>query len=154
MILVVFGHGLRASEVVAIKAGNLRDGYLTADRLKGSLKTVQPLIAHPDPLLDEKKALFDFTRGMTRNQRLFPVTRMQFWRIVSRHTKAAGIAEHLDHPHAPKNTIAMQCIKKAGIVNTRQWLGHMSIASTGQYLRVTDGQAATAVSKALGARRV
>jgi integrase/recombinase XerD len=152
MILVAFWHGLRASELVAIKANSIRDGYLTVKRLKGSLKTVQPLISHSDPLFDEKTLLFDYTREMHLNQRLFKVDRVTFWRIVRRHALAAGIAAHKAHPHSLKHTIASQTIQSAGIENTRQWLGHKSIASTGEYLRVTDGQAATAVSKALGAR--
>ncbi len=152
MILVAFWHGLRASEVIAITPNSLRDGHITMKRLKGSLKTVQPLIEHEDPLLNEKAPLIEFARGMHRNQKLFPISRQHFWRIVSKHTRAAGLPKHMGHPHILKHTIAMQSIESAGIENTRQWLGHKSIASTGAYLRVTDGQAATAVTKALGAR--
>jgi integrase len=154
MILVAFWHGLRASEVVGIKANSIQDGFLTVKRLKGSLKTVQPLISHKDPLLNEKKALFDYTAGMHGNQKLFPISRSQFWRVMVKHCEAAGIPRHKAHPHSLKHAIAMQSIQLAGIENTRQWLGHKSISSTGEYLRVTDGQAATAVSKALGARPV
>jgi integrase/recombinase XerD len=154
MILVAFWHGLRASELIGLKANSIRDGYLTVPRLKGSLKTVQPLISHPDHLFDEKKLLFEFTRGMHGNQRIFPVGRLQFWRIVRKHCAAAGIPMHKAHPHALKHTIAMQTIESAGIEHTRQWLGHKSISSTGEYLRVTDAQAGTRVSRALGARPV
>lgn len=154
MILVAFWHGLRASEVVAITADSLRDGFLTVERLKGSLKTVQPLIRHSNPLFDEKRALIEYARGMQANQRLFPVCRTQFWRIVARHAARAGIPKHLSHPHILKHTIAVKTIKSAGIENTRQWLGHKSLGSTGAYLRVTDEQAAAAVTKALRGRRV
>jgi integrase len=154
MVLVTFWHGLRASEVVGLTANSIQDGYLTVKRLKGSLKTVQPLISHEDPLFDEKSALFEYTRGMASVQKIFPIGRVQFWRVVAKHAAAAGLPKHKRFPHMLKHTIAMQTIESAGIENTRQWLGHKSIASTGEYLRVTDGQAATAVSKALGARRV
>jgi integrase/recombinase XerD len=153
MILVAFWHGLRASELVAITPNSLRDGHLTVSRLKGSLKTIQPLIGHPDPLFDEKAALLDYTQGMHANQKLFPVGRTQFWRIVAKHAKAAGVPAHLAHPHALKHTIAMETIVSAGIENTRQWLGHKSISSTGEYLRVTDDAAATAVIAATGGTR-
>ena len=53
MILVGYWHGLRASEVVGLTAGSIVDGHITVARLKGSLKTCQPLVKHADPLLDE-----------------------------------------------------------------------------------------------------
>ena len=152
MILVAFWHGLRASEVVAIKAGSLADGHITVKRLKGSMKTVQPLVGHADPLFDERSALTKFALNVPNNQRLFPVGRVQFYRIVRRHALAAGLAKHLAHPHILKHTIAMQTIESAGIENTRQWLGHKSMSSTGEYLRVTDEQASKAVMRSLGGR--
>lgn len=152
MILVAFWHGLRASELIGLTANSIKDEYLTVKRLKGSLKTVQPLISHPDKLFDERKLLFDYTCGMHGNQRLFPVSRISFWRIMRKHCLAAGIPEHKAHPHALKHTIAAQTIEHAGIENTRQWLGHKSISSTGEYLRVTDAQAGARISQALGAR--
>jgi type 1 fimbriae regulatory protein FimB len=152
MILVGFWHGLRASEVISLRLKDIRDGFLTVKRLKGSLKTVQPLVGHEDPLLDEKKALTDYVVGMHLNQFLFPVGRRAFWSIVVKHARAAGIPKHLGHPHALKHTIAHQIIESAGIENTRQWLGHKSISSTGEYLRVTDDKAGAAVMLALGGR--
>ena len=148
MILLAFRHGLRASEVVGLTADNVRDGFVTVQRLKGSLRTVQPLLAHAEPLLDEKNALFEFTREMAGNQRLFPVTRVRFWQIVQQHARAAGLPKHKGHPHILKHSIAMQIIDSAGIQNTRQWLGHKSISSTGEYLKVSDEQAAEAVARA------
>jgi integrase/recombinase XerD len=150
LILLAFWHGLRASEVVAIKANDIRDGYLTVRRLKGSLKTVQPLIFHEDSMFNERSALIEYLRGMHANQRVFPLSRTQFWRIVQKHAIAAGIPKHKAHPHALKHTIAAQSIESAGIQNTRQWLGHKSLSSTGEYLRVTDDAAGAAVCRALG----
>ena len=150
MILVAYWHALRASEVVNLQADNICDGHITVQRLKGSLKTTQPLMEHGNPLLDEKKGLSDFTRGMHGNQMLFPITRERFWQIVQQHAKAAGIPKHKRHPHVLKASIAMQIIHSAGIENTRQWLGHKNISSTGEYLKVTDDEAARAVRGALG----
>lgn len=154
MILVAFWHGLRASEVVRIKANDIENGFLTVRRLKGSMKTTQPLIEHTDPLFDERLALVEYTRGMSGNQNIFDLGRTQFWRILRMHSSTAGIPKHKAHPHILKHTIAMQTIESAGIENVRQWLGHKSMSSTGAYLRVSDGAAATAVSKAFGARPV
>lgn len=149
MILVAFWHGLRASEVVELTRNSVRDGHLTVARLKGSMRTVQPLMEHADPLLNEKTALVEFTREMAGNQKLFPITRQHFWRLMQRYSKASGIARHKAHPHTLKHSIAMQTIQTAGIENTRQWLGHKSISSTGSYLRVTDEDAGAAIAQAI-----
>lgn len=154
LILVAFWHGLRASEVIAIKADDICDGYLTVKRLKGSLKTKQPLMSHQDSMFSERVALIEYIEGMHGNQRVFGIARTQFWRIIQKHAKAAGIPRHKAHPHALKHTIAAQMIESAGIQNTRQWLGHKSISSTGEYLRVSDDLAASAASRAMGGRPV
>jgi integrase len=149
MILVGFAHGLRPSEVVGLKADDIRDGHLDVQRLKGSMRTVQPLVEDENPLLNERTALFDYTVGMLGNQRLFPISRRQFGRLFERYGKAAGIPRHLCHPHILKHSIAMQTIQLAGIENVRQYLGHKSISSTGAYLKVSDADAAGAIKNAL-----
>ena len=151
LILVAFWHGLRASEVTGMTAACIQDGFLTIARLKGSLKTTQELMGHADPLLDERKALIDFVRGMHGNQRVFPISRVQFWRLVQQHAKAAGIPRHKAHPHVLKHSIAMQTIDRAGIHRVRKHLGHKSISSTGAYLEVSDGQASEAIRRAVEA---
>ncbi|HZR57037.1 MAG TPA: tyrosine-type recombinase/integrase [Terriglobales bacterium] len=145
MILVSYWHGLRASEVVGLKRSNFRDGHLTLQRLKGSLKTVQPLVENNNPLLNEKASLERRIAELAPRELVFDISRVQFWRLIQKHGKAAGIPSHKLHPHILKHSIAMQTIQIAGIENVRQWLGHKSIASTGAYLRVSDEQAASAI---------
>lgn len=149
MILVAFQHGLRASEVTGFTRDAVRDGYLTIQRLKGSNKTTQPLVDHPDPLFNERAALEEFIGNQTGNGPVFNVSRVQFFRLFRRHAKAAGIPAHKQHPHVLKHSIAMQSLKLAGIENVRQHLGHKSLSSTGAYLRVSDEEAARAVRSAL-----
>jgi integrase len=149
MMWLAFVCGLRASEVVALTRHNFDGEHITVQRLKGSNKTTQPLPKHSDPLLNGRKSLFDFLLNLRGNQRLFPVTRVRFWQLVQEHGKTAGIPKHLRHPHVLKHSIAMQTIERAGIENVRQHLGHKSIGSTGEYLKVTDRAAAAAVEGAL-----
>lgn len=148
MILVAFLHGLRASEVTGLKADNVVDGYLTVQRLKGSLKTSQQIVASDDWIFDERP-LIEFARRTPPNQTLFKIGRSQFWRIVRKYARAAGIPAHKAHPHALKHSIAMQTIHSAGVEHVRQHLGHKSLSSTGEYLRVSDDQASAAIRKAL-----
>ncbi len=150
MILVGYWHGLRSSEVIGITASCIADGHLTVARLKGSLKTVQPLVEHADPLLNEAVGLFEFSREMHGNQKLFPISRIQFYRLFRDYSATAGIARRNSHPHILKHSIAMQSIGNAGIENVRQYLGHKSISSTGAYLKVDDRSSSSAVTGAVG----
>jgi integrase/recombinase XerD len=149
MMLVGFWHGLRASEVVGLKRENVHDESLTIQRLKGSKKTTQPLVVHEDPLLDEAKALIDWSLKTPGNQKLFRVSRQHFWRLFQKYAEIAGLPEHKRHPHCLKHTMGRQMIHSAGIENTRQYLGHESIASTGEYLEVDDEDAAEAMRRAV-----
>ena len=139
MIHTSYMHGLRASEVVGLTTSNIRDGFLIVQRLKGSLRTVQPA----------SHVLIDFVSDLAIGKKVFPITRRQFQRIIHKYGKLAGIPEHKCHPHVLKHSIAMHTIKRAGIENVRQYLGHRSLASTGAYLRVSDEAASQAVATAL-----
>ena len=150
MMLVGYWHGLRASEIAGLVPANIRSGFLDVARLKGSNRTIQPLVSDADPLLDEAAALIDLAASKSSvNQRLFKIGRIQFWRLVRRFGVAAGIPEHKCHPHILKHTIAMQSIQNAGVENVRQYLGHKSGNSTMAYLKVSDGEASAAVVGAL-----
>ncbi len=131
-------HGLR-SEVVGLTTTNVRDGFLILQRLKGSLKTVQP--ASP--------VLIDFVFTLEPGEKIFPLSRRQFQRVVHKYGRLSGIPDHKCHPHVLKHSIAMHTIRQAGIENVRQYLGHRSLASTGAYLKVSDEAASRAVALAL-----
>jgi len=58
MFLMAYWHGLRSSEVCALKLADVKADSLTVQRLQGSLKTVQPLYRdRHKPLLDEVAAV-------------------------------------------------------------------------------------------------
>ena len=60
MILLAFRHGMRASEITGLelKDLDLKSGEIIIRRLKGSLKTTQPLAdLQGQPLLSEKRVL-------------------------------------------------------------------------------------------------
>lgn len=145
MILVPYWHGLRASEVVAITRDDIRDGFLTVRRLKGSNKTTQPLVSHPETLLNERDPLIDFAIRSKFNQPLFKMRRESFSRLFRRHAERAGLPAHKCHPHVLKHSIAMDIVHSAGVENTRIWLGHKSLSSTGEYAKPTEQDAASAV---------
>jgi integrase len=151
IILVSYLHGMRASETVG-KRGltnrDIRDGEIVIRRLKGSLKTIHPLVSSTDPLFDEKPALEALAASTTGV--LFPITRQQFWNIMQAHGIEAGIKKTMAHPHISKHSIAMHGIKQAGVENLQQFLGHKNGNSTMQYLRTDDETASKAMFAAVG----
>lgn len=149
MILVAFHHGLRVSELISIQPHDIRDGHLSVHRLKGSNHTTQVLIEHPDPLLDEVSGLNEYLRKSKNGEPIFPISRRQFGRIMETHGAAAGLPRHKCKPHVLKHTCAMLHISKAGIENVRAWLGHKSLSSTGEYLKVSDEEAGRAIIRSL-----
>ena len=65
MIHTAYMHGLRASEIVGLTTSNVRDGFLIVQRLKGSLRTVQPA----------SHVLVDFVSNLAAGEKVFPLTR-------------------------------------------------------------------------------
>jgi integrase len=148
MVLVAFNHALRVSEVTNLTGRDIQDGHVSVQRLKGSMKTIQPFVASPDPLLDESVRLAELARTVGRTERLFPMTRNGVYKLIQRAGKVAGLPEHLLFPHALKHSAAMAVIGQ-GIEFTRQYLGHVSIASTGAYVQVSDQDASAAFQRAM-----
>lgn len=147
MVLVAFYHGLRISELINLKGRDIQDGYVSVQRLKGSLKTIQAFITSHDPEMDEAEPLTMLSVTTKMDELVFPMTRNGFHKLIRRAGTAAGIPQHKLHAHALKHGCAMILIKK-GIEYTRQHLGHRSISSTGEYLRVSDEQASKAAQEA------
>lgn len=149
LILVTYLHALRASEATEFTADNMKDGYLTIQRKKGSLRTIQPLVEHENPLLNEKPALIELARKVPFGRPLFKMSTVQFWRLMQRYGKQAGIAQHRCHPHILKHTMCSHLIGKVDIAVIREWAGHSNLSSTGFYLRLNSGQVSAAVKMAL-----
>jgi integrase len=140
MIQSAYLHGLRATEVVKLKAGSIRDGYLTVQRGKGSKKTTQPLIKSDDPLFDEATTLLNFIAGMPPEQMIFSVSRLTLWRAFQKHGRTAGVPAHLCHPHAAKHGCGKSLSKKLHLAEVQKWMGHVSGASTMIYMEPDDAE--------------
>lgn len=149
MIKVGFLHGLRVSELINLKREDVWGGFVKVQRLKGSLKTVQPWVQHPDPELSEAEDLTKLAKVLKPGERLFQMTRFGVYKLIKRAGTRAGIPDHKLHPHVLKHTCAMVGINTMGIHLVRQYLGHKSISSTGEYLKETDEAASSAFAGAL-----
>ena len=125
MILVAASHGLRVSEVTNLTGKDIQDGFVSVKRLKGSYHTIQPYVAHADPMLDESRPLAELSRTVKDDERLFPMTRSGVLKLMQRAGAKAGIPEHLLFPHVLKHTCGKAVIGQ-GIEFARQYLGHKS----------------------------
>ncbi len=148
-IVVGLWHGLRASEILALNGKSLRHGHVDVKRLKGSLHTIQRYQYHPDPELNEKAMLEEIVPTMEDSELLINMTRSGLLKLIKRACERAGINAFKAHTHVLKHSCGAIAIK-AGIENARQRLGHKSIASTGEYVRVSDDKAADAIDAILG----
>lgn len=150
MILVAYLHGLRASEVVDLKPANVKDGYLSVLRLKGSEATTQPLLHSLNPLLSERQAMIEQALNTPYFRPLFNVTRQTFFNLIRRYGKAAGIPAHQQHPHILKHTCGDHMYEKTkSLAITQKWLGHKSGTSTLVYLNTSQAKADAAAVEAL-----
>jgi integrase/recombinase XerD len=148
MFLVAYWHGMRASEVVKLQRIAIANGQITIHRLKGSDTTTQPLVEDDDPLLDERAALETLAQSTPPTSPIFPFSRVHYFRLFRKYAKRAGLPAHKWHPHSLKHSVARHHIREMGIENMRRYLGHKSMASTGEYLKVTDEEASAAMTRA------
>jgi type 1 fimbriae regulatory protein FimB len=161
MILVAYKHGLRASEVCGLKLAdiNIKNGTISAERLKGSLHTIQQLMPQRgQPLLDEIAALKEWLRirpadagdSLFTSQKGGHLSRGQFFAIFRDIAERAGLPASKRHPHCLKHSLATHLISaKTNLAVVGQYLGHKSISSTMKYISVSDRQASDAARDAL-----
>jgi len=140
---------LNCGQFSLLSLRDFADGYITIKRLKGSLNTTHPLFKADEPLLDVRRAVAAWLKEIPKGGLLFPITRQHFHRLFQGYCKEAGIPKPLPHPHTLKHSVAMELVKKVGIQDLRQFIGHKSLNSTGMYLRVSNQEASAAVAKAM-----
>jgi len=162
MILLAFKHGLRPSEVCELRLSDidLKNGIITVNRKKGSLKSAQNLLDQPgQPLLSEKRVLRAWLeerqRYHDRSDYLFlsqkggKLDRSTFYRVFQSLAKEAGLPVTKQHPHCLKHSLGFFLVDEGvPLPEIQQALGHKSLASTGVYLKVTDERANRAVARA------
>jgi type 1 fimbriae regulatory protein FimB len=162
MILLAFKHGLRASEVCALKTSDidLKNGTIVIRRLKGSLKSSQDLLDLPgQPLVSEKRVLKtwmeeretyrDQSDYLFLSQKGGQMDRSAFYRLFSQIAERAGLSVGKRHPHCLKHSLGFYLVDLGvPLPSIQQTLGHKSLASTGVYLKVTDARANRDTAKA------
>lgn len=154
MFLLAFKHGLRASEISRLLLSDVRNGEIDVRRLKDSLHTVQPLLSHENPLLDEKRVLNAWLRerGDADSQLLFTgrngsgICRQQVYNLFYDIAMRAGIDRDRRFPHIWKHSLGYHLIHNGvDLAYVQQALGHKHISSTVRYTHVSQAEAAVKV---------
>lgn len=123
MLLVTFNHGLRVSETLSLTRENIRHGYISVERGKGSLACQHPLLPNERPALEKLAA--------DAAGRLFPISRMTFWRKMNKYGEAAGLPEFLRHPHSLKHTTGrLGFVGGMSVPDLVAYLGHKNPANS------------------------
>jgi integrase/recombinase XerD len=144
MLEVLYGAGLRVSELAALKAAevNLGDGFLVC-RGKGGKERIVPLgrsaaaavgrwLAEARPLVDAdgREELFLSRRGR-------PFTRQGVWKLLRKHAAKAGLAAKV-YPHVLRHTFATHLLERGADLRAVQlMLGHSQITTTQIYTHVS-----------------
>ncbi len=129
MIMVLYGTGLRISELLSLTAKDvdLNTGLMRVKGKGGKYRTV-PI--HPTlyPVLE---------RRMAGGDRLFPVDRYRAYRLIKRaFEKVAGL--YGVHPHVLRHTFATHLLEGGADLKTvQELLGHASIGTTEIYTKVS-----------------
>jgi len=144
MLEVLYGTGLRVSELVGLRLGDLRldAGYLRCWG-KGSKERVVPLGGEADARLQRylAEARPILLRGL-RSDTLFvnhrggTLTRQGFWKIIKGYGVSAGISSALS-PHLVRHAFATHLLENGADLRALQiLLGHADISTTQIYTHV------------------
>ena len=144
MLEVLYATGLRASELLRLRLGDLHldAGYLRCMG-KGSKERVVPLGGEADATLQRylaqaRPALLQGKRTdvLFVNLRGRPLTRQGFWKIARRYGVQAGISLSLS-PHVVRHSFATHLLENGADLRSVQiMLGHADISTTQIYTHV------------------
>jgi type 1 fimbriae regulatory protein FimB len=146
MLLLIYSHGLRASEAGKLLRSDLneRDWTLNIKRAKGSDKTLQVIYPNGVKLLDGRKALTEWLAKRPIVGFLFPnpsgasLSRISVYQMFKKHAKTANLPEHKSSPHALKHSLG-QDLHDSGqpIEVVAACLGHARIDSSRRYFDIS-----------------
>jgi integrase/recombinase XerD len=155
LLHVVYAAGLRVSEVVGLKLGelDLRKGVVMPLG-KGQKRRLVPL---GEPALDaldaylKERALHPraaATAVVFLSPRGGPLTRQAAWKLITRYARAAGIAKP-SSPHKLRHSFATHLLEGgADLRSVQTLLGHASITTTEIYTHLADEHVRAAYRRA------
>jgi len=145
MFEILYGCGLRVSEVTGLRTGNIDlDEQLLRFIGKGDKERIVPL--GDTALLYLKKYLYSARGNIEKekktdylflNMRGGRLSRQGFWKILKKYAKKSGIEKNL-YPHIFRHSFATHLLQRGADLRTVQkLLGHSSISTTEIYTNLT-----------------
>jgi integrase/recombinase XerD len=155
LIEVLYATGMRVSELVSIKPGDLHieDGYLTCTG-KGDKQRIVPLgqvaadwvqryIRDGRPSLMRRGSPWLFVNARDGG----PLTRVGFWKILKEYGIKAGITHELS-PHVLRHSFATHLLDRGADLRAIQvMLGHADLSTTQIYTHVLEARLRTVYDK-------
>jgi integrase/recombinase XerD len=149
LIEVLYATGLRVSELIALRAGdlNLEDGYLTCIG-KGDKQRMVPL-GH-QAIEWVRRYMRDGRTSLARKKAspwLFvnardggPLSRVGFWKVLRAYGRQAGIGRNLS-PHVLRHSFATHLLDRGADLRMIQvMLGHADLSTTQIYTHVLEAR--------------
>jgi integrase/recombinase XerD len=156
LIEVLYATGLRVSELIALRAGdlNLEDGYLTCIG-KGDKQRMVPL--GQEAVAWVRRYVRDGRTALVRKTAspwLFvnardggPLSRVGFWKVLKAYGQRAGIGRDLS-PHVLRHSFATHLLDRGADLRMIQvMLGHADLSTTQIYTHVLEARLRTVYDK-------
>ncbi len=144
IIEVLYGSGLRVSELISVKLSNMRmeEGYMLVEG-KGSKQRLVPLSGEAIKQIDfwkmdrrgyPQKA--EYADYLFINRRGAPLTRVMIFTIIKELAARAGIRKNIS-PHTFRHSFATHLLEGgANLVAIQKMLGHECISTTEIYTHI------------------
>jgi integrase/recombinase XerC len=139
---LLYGAGLRISELVGLELKDLVDGVSAVRVLgKGGKERIVPLVAKAreatQRYLERRGELGPVTEALFLNRRGGPLTARSVARHLARYALACGTQRHV-HPHALRHSFATHLLDMgADLRGIQELLGHASLTTTQRYTHVS-----------------
>lgn len=149
LLLLMYRHGLRVSEVTALRVADvdLESGTLYVRRLKSGESNLHPLhngegAAVRVWLLErEKMNVPETVQELFISERRQALSRRTVWVMIGQLAKAAGLEHLAIHPHMMRHACGFSLVNRSVDLRTIQsYLGHRAIASTTKYTALDGGR--------------
>ncbi|MDJ0719387.1 MAG: tyrosine-type recombinase/integrase [Prochloraceae cyanobacterium] len=143
IILLMFRHGLRSAELVALKwlSVDLKDGYLAIHRVKHGHDSVHPLRSPELRALRQLKLNYPDTQYLFVSERKAPLSTRSIRQIISRAGKLAGLPFPV-HSHQLRHACGYYLAASGHDTRAIQdYLGHRNIQHTVRYTRLSPSRA-------------
>ncbi|MCH2247034.1 MAG: tyrosine-type recombinase/integrase [Crocosphaera sp.] len=139
IILLMFRHGLRTAELVALKWSqiDLTGGYIEVHRVKHGHDSIHPLRSPELRVLRKIKRDYPETQYVFVSERKAPLSTRTIRHIIARAGELAGISEPI-HPHQLRHACGYYLASVGHDTRAIQdYLGHKNIHHTVRYTQMS-----------------